>query len=310
MKKKLNIIWIMIALVFVGSVVLFINIQDITELNIALLLGYPILWTTTNLRQLSLSSAFNNALAWIIFIFIGCIPVIIGWLLFKKDKNNKVILILTVFFSVMIYYLLYGLLNGWFVQPLMIESQSMLQEILAFIVSILLLFSLLAIWVAYIINHAKHRTFLLANFQFVLGAVAIVITVMLASSVVILQLSEPQHDFLSLLSFFMFFPQLLMIALIVKVIELLDKMNVELFSVSLLKPLHDIVRLSKAIVIISLILPIVHGLVQLSLAQQLLNIDVLLMVPLIELMVAFVIMVVSELLVKAIKTDQENRQFV
>ena len=313
MKYLIRYVNLVLLLIFSLSLALFSSLEVTSLSAINVYVGYPVKLIVDVLRSLSLTSELGNILAWILLIFICGLPSVFGWWMYQKDHHNRVLLYLLILFSISLIYLYYGLLNYWFIHPMFSSMVTEYLAVLYFIISILIFGSIGCIWVVYIMIHANNREQLLSSCQLILLLAAMVLTVSLGLSVA--DLIKPT-DATSLLGLSLLLqgskiiPETLMIILLIKLIQFTSLMHIDVFSVSLLPKLASIRRLSKAIVLLAIILPVINGFAQLGFIHHLHDVSIVIQFPWTELIISFTLLFICELLIQGIETSEENKQFI
>ncbi len=301
-----------------GVLVVLISIMIITgftqdaSTQAVIIITEPLRVFSTFLKNLSLSSNLGNVLAWILYLDVSLLPMLLAFIFFRKKKS---LVILSGAFTSFLLFVNYGLLNFWFDKlPISLMNEAYMQ-VIYFIITLIIFLFIMTIFVVYALSENNDTLKVLKLFQLFLFTIATALCVFLGFVVSLsIQQFQGENNIEVILSLsnvaLQSIPVSLFILLTFKVINLFETMKVDLFTPLLLKPLQRISALSKSIVLISLLLPLFIGAVQLIFISSLQDVSFHLSIPWLEIMIALTLVLLSKILIQSIEVAQENKQFV
>jgi hypothetical protein len=307
----------LIALFFVVVLgVLFLLFQQ-EDASVATMMGAPLSMLIDGLRDLSLHSALGNVLAWILYVAIACSPILIGGITYRKQKHKRSIWLLTGLFSAFLLYVIYGLLNHWFIQQPFLKYIPFYQEVIYFSISMLIGLFILAIWFYHMMQNVEHKQVLFKQFQIVLFVSALLysipIGIIMVDGVTTLnhEAGEPFQQAVMVASLLVrILPQVLMVILISKLINLSSLFKLQRYNQSLLDTMYHLSSFAKMMVYLSLFTTLALGVFQLIFINQIQHIVFEVTIPWVEIIVAFVLLIITRIMIKTIAVQQENEQFI
>lgn len=300
-----------ILVVLISTLIITRVTEDASTYSVSIITE-PLRMFITILRNISLSSFLGNIFAWVLYLFVSFLPVIIAYVFFRKHKS---LIIISGVFTSFLLFVIYGLLNYWLDKlPLSLMNEEYMQ-VIHFIVTLIIFLFIMILFVVYTLIENNNTLKILKSFQLFLFIIATTLCIFLGFVLsqniqefqngntfeVILSLSNVVLQSITLMLF---------VVLIFNVIDLFERMKGDLFTPLLLKPLQKVSLLSKSIVLVSLVLPLFIGVYQLVFISYLQHVSFHLSIPWLEIMIALALVLLSKVLIQSIEVSQENKQFV
>ncbi len=269
------------------------------------------------LTHLSLLSGWTNILAWGIYLMIALIP--IGWSYYQMKIKKRVghAWWLSVLFSIFLLYVIYGSLNHWFVQMVDMISHDGYTTVIDAAIMMMVLVFVITSYVIDVMQKGQDNKRLFSYFQLFLLITAIGYTLPISQTIVNGWIDVRTSDVSLLQRSIMFASsaidvsaKIMMLILITQVITILGIMKQYMFDVALKGSLIMLHRITTIMIYFMLIAPLLLGIFQLVFLKDIQHAMFYFQFPLIELLIAFVLMVISRIMITSMAIAQENEQFI
>ena len=298
---------IIIVSILLGFSLLWFDDSTLNSLLIQII-SFPLAFIVSSLRTLSLMNPLLNILAWIIFLFIGSIPLLVVYRIKTLSLLTRCALITLSAFT---YFSVFGLLNYSFVKPMM--SWSELKPVMMFMISLIIL-GLIGLVV---LLHVSPQLIKPQTSFKLLQWISLVSAIFL-SSTLFLPYQELINTWSSSMDHFFVFYQLvfnsfiacLLLLILKHIIHLLDIIHTKTFSSQCIKPLQSLQSTSILLFFSALGGPLLIGILNLIFFHSLSHVSVSLDVPWFEIIFALLINAQSSILFTGIKTTEENEGFI
>lgn len=307
----------LIMLFFIVNLGILMLLFQQEDASLATLIGAPLGILIDGLRRLSLHSTIGNVIAWVVYLLIACSPLLISSISNRMRKQKNPLWLLASVYSVFLLYVIYGLLNHWFVQQPFLQHIQSYQEVIYFSISMLIGLFAFAMWFYHMMQHGEIKQSLYGKFQIVLFITAILYTVPIGITMldgvtnINQETVETFQQFMMLTSLFVkILPQVLMIILMSKLIDLSALLKLEKYDQVMLDRLNHLSRFTKMMVYLSLFSTMALGVFQLVFINQIQHLVFEVTIPWIEIIVAFVLLIITQIMIKTIAIQQENEQFI
>jgi len=298
---------IIITALILGFSLLWLDGSNLNTLLIQII-SFPLAFIVSSLRTLSLMNPLLNILAWIIFLFIGSIPLLVVYRIKTLSLSVKLTLIVLSAFT---FFSVYGLLNYSFVKPMM--SWSELETVMMFMISLIMLGLIGLVALLKVSPQFKNP---ITSFKLLQG-ISLISAAFLASTL-FLPYQELINTWSSSMDQFFTFYQLvfnsfmacLMLLILKHIIHLLEIIQGKTFSAECIKPLQSLQSTSILLFFSALGGPLLIGILNLIFFHSLSHVSVSLDVPWFEMIFALLINALSSILFTGIKTTEENEGFI
>jgi hypothetical protein len=278
------------------------------------LIGKPLSFGLDQLSHLSLSSSLGNIFAWIVFISVSALPILILKLLKVKYSEHRLSYWIAILMGAFIALSIYGSLNYLFISPLpsfTLEFQAQMHATLISL-TLVLFIVLLLISLHWPIQGEERLIRLFQTFLWSLAYVGLALMGVLSALVLnpTFQVFQPEWFNALIQLFAQLLPMVLLIRLIPNITELIDRYGKEGFSTEL-HPLLETITIKNGQAVYGMfIIPLVYNLYQLLLFTNQKSAHFTFNFPWIELILAITVLFVMHLLKRAIKLQSENEGFV
>lgn len=314
MKKNTILKW---SFVFISLIAWFITSEFVhrdVQFESILLIGRPLRFGLDQLANLSLSSSLGNLFAWLIFIGVSVLPILILRSLKTNYTEHRLSYWIAILLGTFIALSIYGSLNYLFMSPVpgfTLEFQAQMHATLISI-SLVLFIVLLLISLHWPIQSEERLIRLFQIFLWLLAYIALALMGVLSALVLnpTFQAFQPEWFNALIQLFAQLLPMILLIRLIPNITELIDRYGREGFSTELHPLLEKITNKNGQAVYGMFIIPLVYNLYQLILFTNQKSAHFTFNFPWIELILAITILFVMHLLKRAIKLQSENEGFV
>lgn len=308
--SKWGFILIFLSAWFITSEVIHRDIQ----LNSVWSIGKPLSFGLDQLSHLSLSSTLGNLFAWVIFIGVSALPILILKLLKTKYNEHRLSYWIAILMGAFVALSIYGSLNYLFISPvpgIAFELQAQMHSTLITI-SLGLFIVLLLISLNWPIQGEERLIRLFQIFLWALAYIGLALMGVLSALVLnpTFQGFQPEWFNALIQLFAQLLPMVLLIRLIPNITELIDRYGKEGFSTELHPLLEKITTQNAQAVYGMFIIPLVYNLYQLILFTNQKSAHFTFNFPWIELILSITILFVMHLLKRAIKLQSENEGFV
>jgi hypothetical protein len=300
---------IVIGLILLGLGALLIDLPPMNDFLVSIV-SFPLTYFIKLLRFLSLSNPILNIVAWIIFILIGLLPIIII-IRFSPRHNKSINLFLSTVLSLFYYTSIYGLLNYSFVKLVM--PYDGIEPVLLFSISIILISLVFSIFLVLNLHHLNNSKTSFKLLQWIL---------LISSFVIALSLFFPYESLFktwngSIDHFMQFYRlvfaswlSLLLIFIFKRTIDLIEVIKIKTFSIDCIPYLKTLQSSSLILFFSSFIGPIIFGILNFALYHSLNHVDVSIQFPWFEMILAVLVVTFSIILSAGISTTQENEGFI
>lgn len=308
--SKWGFILILLSAWFITSEVIHRDIQ----FNSVWSIGKPLSFGLDQLSHLSLSSTLGNLFAWVIFIGVSALPILILKLLKTKYNEHRLSYWIAILMGAFVALSIYGSLNYLFISPvpgIAFELQAQMHSTLITI-SLVLFIVLLLISLNWPIQGEERLIRLFQIFLWALAYIGLALMGVLSALVLnpTFQVFQPEWFNALIQLFAQLLPMVLLIRLIPNITELIDRYGKEGFSTELHPLLEKITTQNAQAVYGMFIIPLVYNLYQLILFTNQKSAHFTFNFPWIELILSITILFVMHLLKRAIKLQSENEGFV
>ncbi len=306
-----------VAITFVMMLMMQILLLNIDSSSMAFLVGMPLGFVINGLRQLSLLSSLGNALAWVIYLFIASLPVLFSLVRTKKHNHDISLWIISVLFTCFNLYVMYGLLNQWFFQLPVLQYIEHYHQVLHFSISLMIGLFVFIMWFYLVMQKAKSKQLLYKQFQILLFITAILYTIPI-SFLIVETMSSLDSNLLTTLQLLLviasimviILPKVLMIVLITKLITLSRMLKFDELNQRFITKLNQLSYFTKAMVFVSLFTTLLLGVIQLVFISSIQHVQFEVVIPWLEIIIAFVLLIITRIMIKSIAVIQENEQFI
>ncbi|HCT62667.1 MAG TPA: hypothetical protein DIC19_01055 [Erysipelotrichaceae bacterium] len=308
--SKWGFILIFLSAWFITSEVIHRDIQ----FNSVWSIGKPLSFGLDQLSHLSLSSSLGNLFAWLIFITVSALPILILQLVKTKYSKHRLSYWIAILMGAFLALSIYGSLNYLFMSPfpgIAFELQAQMHATLITI-SLVLFIVLLLISLHWPIKSEERLIRLFQTFLWLLAYLGLALMGVLSALVLnpTFQVFQPEWFNALIQLFAQLLPMVLLIRLIPNITELIDRYGKEGFSTELHPLLEKITTKNAQAVYGMFIIPLVYNLYQLILFTNQKSAHFTFNFPWIELILSITILFVMHLLKRAIKLQSENEGFV
>lgn len=308
--SKWGFILIFLSAWFITSEVIHRDIQ----FNSVWSIGKPLSFGLDQLSHLSLSSSLGNLFAWLIFITVSALPILILQLVKTKYSKHRLSYWIAILMGAFLALSIYGSLNYLFMSPfpgIAFELQAQMHATLITI-SLVLFIVLLLISLHWPIKSEERLIRLFQTFLWLLAYLGLALMGVLSALVLnpTFQVFQPEWFNALIQLFAQLLPMVLLIRLIPNITELIDRYGKEGFSTELHPLLEKITTKNAQAVYGMFIIPLVYNLYQLILFTSQKSAHFTFNFPWIELILSITILFVMHLLKRAIKLQSENEGFV
>ena len=308
--SKWGFILIFLSAWFITSEVIHRDIQ----FNSVWSIGKPLSFGLDQLSHLSLSSSLGNLFAWLIFITVSALPILILQLVKTKYSKHRLSYWIAILMGAFLALSIYGSLNYLFMSPfpgIAFELQAQMHATLITI-SLGLFIVLLLISLHWPIKSEERLIRLFQTFLWLLAYLGLALMGVLSALVLnpTFQVFQPEWFNALIQLFAQLLPMVLLIRLIPNITELIDRYGKEGFSTELHPLLEKITTKNAQAVYGMFIIPLVYNLYQLILFTNQKSAHFTFNFPWIELILSITILFVMHLLKRAIKLQSENEGFV
>ncbi|MCD8574196.1 MAG: hypothetical protein LRY28_01595 [Erysipelotrichaceae bacterium] len=298
---------IIIVSILLGFSFLWFDDSTLNSLLIQII-SFPLAFIVSSLRTLSLMHPLLNILAWIIFLFIGSIPLLVLYRIKKLSLLTRCALITLSAFT---YFSVFGLLNYSFVKPMM--SWSELKPVMMFMISLIILGLIGLVVLLHVSPQLKkpQTSFKLLQWISLVSAIFLSSTLFLPYQELINTWSSSMdHFFVFYQLVFNSFIACLLLVILKHIIHLLEIIQGKTFSAECIKPLQSLQSTSILLFFSALGGPLLIGILNLIFFHSLGHVSVSLDVPWFEMIFALLINALSSILFTGIKTTEENEGFI
>lgn len=298
---------IIITALILGFSLLWLDGSNLNTLLIQII-SFPLTFTVSSLRTLSLMHPLLNILAWIIFLFIGSIPLLVVYRINSLSLSVKLTLIVLSAFT---FFSVYGLLNYSFVKPMM--SWSELKPVMMFMISLIILGLIGLVVLLHVSPQLKkpQTSFKLLQWISLVSAIFLSSTLFIPYQELINTWSSSMdHFFVFYQLVFNSFIACLLLVILKHIIHLLEIIQGKTFSAECIKPLQSLQSTSILLFFSALGGPLLIGILNLIFSHSLSHVSVSLDVPWFEMIFALLINALSSILFTGIKTTEENEGFI
>lgn len=298
---------IIIVSILLGFSLLWFDDSTLNSLLIQII-SFPLAFIVSSLRTLSLMNPLLNILAWIIFLFIGSIPLLVVYRIKTLSLLTRCALITLSAFT---YFSVFGLLNYSFVKPMM--SWSELKPVMMFMISLIILGLIGLVVLLHVSPQLKkpQTSFKLLQWISLVSAIFLSSTLFLPYQELINTWSSSMdHFFVFYQLVFNSFIACLLLLILKHIIHLLDIIHTKTFSSQCIKPLQSLQSTSILLFFSALGGPLLIGILNLIFFHSLSHVSVSLDVPWFEIIFALLINAQSSILFTGIKTTEENEGFI
>lgn len=298
---------IIIVSILLGFSFLWFDDSTLNSLLIQII-SFPLAFIVSSLRTLSLMNPLLNILAWIIFLFIGSIPLLVVYRIKTLSLLTRCALITLSAFT---YFSVFGLLNYSFVKPMM--SWSELKPVMMFMISLIILGLIGLVVLLHVSPQLKkpQTSFKLLQWISLVSAIFLSTTLFLPYQELINTWSSSMdHFFVFYQLVFNSFIACLLLLILKHIIHLLDIIHTKTFSSQCIKPLQSLQSTSILLFFSALGGPLLIGILNLIFFHSLSHVSVSLDVPWFEMIFALLINALSSILFTGIKTTEENEGFI
>lgn len=298
---------IIIVSILLGFSFLWFDDSTLNSLLIQII-SFPLAFIVSSLRTLSLMNPLLNILAWIIFLFIGSIPLLVLYRIKTLSLLTRCALITLSAFT---YFSVFGLLNYSFVKPMM--SWSELKPVMMFMISLIILGLIGLVVLLHVSPQLKkpQTSFKLLQWISLVSAIFLSSTLFLPYQELINTWSSSMdHFFVFYQLVFNSFIACLLLVIVKHIIHLLEIIQGKTFSAECIKPLQSLQSTSILLFFSALGGPLLIGILNLIFFHSLSHVSVSLDVPWFEMIFALLINALSSILFTGIKTTEENEGFI
>lgn len=298
---------IIIVSILLGFSFLWFDDSTLNSLLIQII-SFPLAFIVSSLRTLSLMHPLLNILAWIIFLFIGSIPLLVLYRIKTLSLLTRCALITLSAFT---YFSVFGLLNYSFVKPMM--SWSELKPVMMFMISLIILGLIGLVVLLHVSPQLKkpQTSFKLLQWISLVSAIFLSSTLFLPYQELINTWSSSMdHFFVFYQLVFNSFIACLLLVILKHIIHLLEIIQGKTFSAECIKPLQSLQSTSILLFFLAFGGPLLIGILNLIFFHSLSHVSVSLDVPWFEMIFALLINALSSILFTGIKTTEENEGFI
>lgn len=298
---------IIIVSILLGFSLLWFDDSTLNSLLIQII-SFPLAFIVSSLRTLSLMNPLLNILAWIIFLLIGSIPLLVVYRIKTLSLLTRCVLITLSAFT---YFSVFGLLNYSFVKPMM--SWSELKPVMMFMISLIILGLIGLVVLLHVSPQLKkpQTSFKLLQWISLVSAIFLSSTLFLPYQELINTWSSSMdHFFVFYQLVFNSFIACLLLVILKHIIHLLEIIQGKTFSAECIKPLQSLQSTSILLFFSALGGPLLIGILNLIFFHSLSHVSVSLDVPWFEMIFALLINALSSILFTGIKTTEENEGFI
>ncbi|MBN2876757.1 MAG: hypothetical protein JXL85_03790, partial [Bacilli bacterium] len=263
--SKWGFIFIFLIAWFITSEIVHRDIQ----FNSVWTIGNPMRFGLDQLSHLSLSSSLGNLFAWVIFIAVSALPILILKLLKTEYSEHRLSYWIAILMGTFIALSVYGSLNYLFISPvpgIAFELQAQMHSTLITI-SLILFIVLLLISLHWPIQSEERLIRLFQIFLWLLAYLGLALMGVLSALVLnpTFQVFQPEWFNALIQLFAQLLPMVLLIRLIPNITELIDRYGKEGFSTELHPLLEKITSKNAQAVYGMFIIPLAYNLYQLIL---------------------------------------------